>query len=160
MDHIEHEASNNLHCYRNMLPTSCLATFFCAFTHHCLVTVSNSGHCSSTVFASLLAGDWLITNEAKSKSHYNRWSVSKSVLVSSPIWSTRPDFCYCETAAVLLMWGDLSDERTSLSFVAVTISIMYIYIYIYINFTCRDSYWIVQLFRSLWTLAAILLHDF
>jgi hypothetical protein len=30
----------------------------------------------------------------------------------SPIWGLRPDFCYCQTVAGLLMWGALSDERT------------------------------------------------
>jgi hypothetical protein len=33
-----------------------------------------------------------------------------------PTWGLRPDFCYCETVAGLLMWGALSDERTDLSF--------------------------------------------
>jgi hypothetical protein len=28
----------------------------------------------------------------------------------------RPDFCYCQSVAGLLMWGALSDERTGLSF--------------------------------------------
>jgi hypothetical protein len=34
----------------------------------------------------------------------------------APIWSLRPDFCYCQTVPWLLMWGALSDERTGLSF--------------------------------------------
>jgi hypothetical protein len=34
----------------------------------------------------------------------------------APIWGLRPDLYYCMTVAGLLMWGDLSDERTSLSF--------------------------------------------
>jgi hypothetical protein len=29
---------------------------------------------------------------------------------------SRPDFCYCQTPAGLLIWGALSDERTGLSF--------------------------------------------
>jgi hypothetical protein len=32
------------------------------------------------------------------------------------IWGPKPDFCYCQTVAGLLMWGALSDERTGLSF--------------------------------------------
>jgi hypothetical protein len=36
--------------------------------------------------------------------------------VKAPIWDPRLDFCYCQTAAGLLMWGALSDERTNLSF--------------------------------------------
>jgi hypothetical protein len=34
----------------------------------------------------------------------------------SPIWVLRPEFYYCQTIACLLIWGALSDERTSLSF--------------------------------------------
>jgi hypothetical protein len=37
----------------------------------------------------------------------------------APIWGLRPNFCYCQTVAGLLMWGALSDERTSLSFTIV-----------------------------------------
>jgi hypothetical protein len=34
----------------------------------------------------------------------------------APIWGLRPDLCYCQTVAGLLIWGALSDERTGLSF--------------------------------------------
>jgi hypothetical protein len=34
----------------------------------------------------------------------------------APIWGLRPDLYYCQTVARLLIWGALSDERTSLSF--------------------------------------------
>jgi hypothetical protein len=34
----------------------------------------------------------------------------------APIWGLRPDSCYCQTVAGLLMWGALSDERTGLPF--------------------------------------------
>jgi hypothetical protein len=34
----------------------------------------------------------------------------------APVWLLRPDFYYCQTIAGLSMWGDLSDERTGLSF--------------------------------------------
>jgi hypothetical protein len=43
----------------------------------------------------------------------------QSVSVSwnkAPIWGLRPDLYYCRTVAGLLMWGALSDKRTSLSF--------------------------------------------
>jgi hypothetical protein len=33
-----------------------------------------------------------------------------------PMWGLRPDFCYCQTVAVLLIWGALSNEMTGLSF--------------------------------------------
>jgi hypothetical protein len=32
------------------------------------------------------------------------------------MWGLRPDFYYCQKVAGLLMWGDLSVERTGLSF--------------------------------------------
>jgi hypothetical protein len=34
----------------------------------------------------------------------------------APIWGLRPDLYYCQTVAGLLMWDDLSDEKTGLSF--------------------------------------------
>jgi hypothetical protein len=34
----------------------------------------------------------------------------------APIWGLRPDFYFCLTVAGLLILGDLSDERTGLSF--------------------------------------------
>jgi hypothetical protein len=34
----------------------------------------------------------------------------------APIWGLRLDSCYCQTVTGLLMCGDLSDERTGLSF--------------------------------------------
>jgi hypothetical protein len=36
-----------------------------------------------------------------------------------PISRSRPNFYCCQTVACLLMWGDLSDERTDLSFTIV-----------------------------------------
>jgi hypothetical protein len=35
------------------------------------------------------------------------------------IWGPRPDLYFCQTVAVLLMWGDFSDERKNLSFTTV-----------------------------------------
>jgi hypothetical protein len=49
-------------------------------------------------------------------------SVSQSVLVLSPTWGPRPDFRWCQTVAVLWMWGALSEKRVDLSFTAVKIS--------------------------------------
>jgi hypothetical protein len=34
----------------------------------------------------------------------------------APVWGLRPDVCYCQTVAGLLIWGALSDERTVLPF--------------------------------------------
>jgi hypothetical protein len=43
----------------------------------------------------------------------------------APIWGLRPDFCYCQTVAGLLMWGALSDDRTGLPFtIAASIIIL------------------------------------
>jgi hypothetical protein len=75
---------------------------------------------------SCLGRCWLATISRllkfKSKSHYDRRSVGHSVLVSNPIWGPRLNFCYCQTVAVLSLWGALSEERTGLSFNAVKIS--------------------------------------
>jgi hypothetical protein len=60
----------------------------------------------------------------------------------APIWGTRPDFYYCLTAAGLLMWGVLSDVKMGLSFVVAAGPHQRSHIY------------------CLWTLAAILLHEF
>jgi hypothetical protein len=54
--------------------------------------------------------------KSKSKLCYDRRSVCKSVLGSSPIWGSRPGFCYCKTDAGLLIWDALSEDRTGLSF--------------------------------------------
>jgi hypothetical protein len=39
----------------------------------------------------------------------------------APIWGPRPDFCYFQTVAGLLMWGALCDERTGLSFILLQV---------------------------------------
>jgi hypothetical protein len=55
----------------------------------------------------------------------------------SPIWGFRPDIYYCMTFAGLLMWGALSDERTSLSYARVTVSSNKSVLSMYnIHFTC------------------------
>jgi hypothetical protein len=51
----------------------------------------------------------------KSKLCYDQLSVAQFVLVSSPIWGPRPEFCYCQIVTGLLMCRALSDERTGLS---------------------------------------------
>jgi hypothetical protein len=55
-----------------------------------------------------------------SKPCYDWWLVGQAVLVSSPIQRSRLD--YCQTVAVLLMWGTLSHERMGMLFTAVTMS--------------------------------------
>jgi hypothetical protein len=55
----------------------------------------------------------------------------------APIWGLRPDLYYCQTVAGLLMWGALSDERTSLSFARVTVSSNKSVVSMYnLHFTC------------------------
>jgi hypothetical protein len=44
-------------------------------------------------------------------------SVDQSILVPSPIWGPRPDFCYFWTVTGFLMGGALSDGKRGLSFV-------------------------------------------
>jgi hypothetical protein len=70
------------------------------------------------------------------KSHYDQQPVGQSVLVSSPIWCPRLDFCYCMIAAVLVRWCALSEERTGLSLMQSESVAHVNYIY---NFTCRHS---------------------
>jgi hypothetical protein len=77
----------------------------------CWVTSSNTGHSSAPGLITSQAGVCLTPTSLKSNSklYYNWRPVDKSSLVSSPIWGPRPDICYCQTVAGLLMWGALSD---------------------------------------------------
>jgi hypothetical protein len=53
--------------------------------------------------------------------NYDRRSVGQYVLVSSPIWGSRPDInCYLIVTVFFSMSGAPSDERSGLSFVLVT----------------------------------------
>jgi hypothetical protein len=110
----------------------------------------------------------ILINFTKSKPHCDRRSVGQSALVSSPFSSQRPNFSYCQTVAVLLMWGALSDEKTGLSFVAVIVNStwrLYLQIYLSPSYTvvCQKSsfpcgYLLFTVLRVI--LAAILLHEF
>jgi hypothetical protein len=55
---------------------------------------------------------------SKSKSCYDRRSVSQYVVVSSSLWNLWPDIIFCLKVAVLSLWGALSDERSGLSSVS------------------------------------------
>jgi hypothetical protein len=75
----------------------------------------------STVFRrthnhTLLSHLILPNSISKSKSHYDWWSVSQCIVVSSPLWDLWPDIASCQKVAVLFLWGALSDERSGLSF--------------------------------------------
>jgi hypothetical protein len=76
-----------------------------------LATVSQLIHCSNCQFST----------GCQVRSVYDWRSVSRSVLVSSPIWGSWPDINYIEKVTVLSTAGALSDERSGLSFkMAVT----------------------------------------
>jgi hypothetical protein len=92
-----------------------------------------SGFQLTTIVPSLLSFPCIaqLNLLSKSKSHCDWWSVSQSVLVSSPIWGLWPHISSCMTVIALSMRGALCDERTSLSFVKVTFcSNMYVCMYI------------------------------
>jgi hypothetical protein len=66
---------------------------------------------------SLAVGSTDVKLQIQSQVYVNhRWSVGQSILVETPIWGPRSDFCYFQTVAGLFMYGALSDERTVLSF--------------------------------------------
>jgi hypothetical protein len=56
--------------------------------------------------------------KVKSKSCYDRRSVSQYVVVSSSLWNSWPDVIFCLNVAMLSLWGALSDERSGLSSVS------------------------------------------
>jgi hypothetical protein len=57
------------------------------------------------------------TPESESESYVTTDGQSASLSWNkAPIWGLRPDLCYCQSVAGLLMWGVLSDGRTGLSF--------------------------------------------
>jgi hypothetical protein len=67
----------------------------------------------------------------RSKSHYDRLSVSQSALVSSPIRGPRPYFCYCQTFAVLsasLLTRVFSSARTAQKTASIGSSIACVYV--------------------------------
>jgi hypothetical protein len=60
-----------------------------------------------------------LTNSSQSQSQSYVKTDGQSASLSwcqAPFWDSRPDFYLCQTVVGLLMWGALSDERTSLSF--------------------------------------------
>jgi hypothetical protein len=74
----------------------------------------------------------IIRQKLKSKSRYDRRSVGRSVLVSSPFRGSRPDINSRLTVTVLSRRGALSGERTGLSFVIIPLLSVHIY-----RFTCN-----------------------
>jgi hypothetical protein len=108
------------------------------FTSRSLATASNSRDPSASCTQTLsfrtacrlfLQLNWtpppLAHNTARLKSYVTTDGQSASMSwCEAPIWDLRPDFFFCLTVAVLLMWGALSDERTGLFFN----NVQYIYI--------------------------------
>jgi hypothetical protein len=68
----------------------------------------------------------------------------------APIWGLEPDIYYRQTAAGLLTWGALSDERTGLSFARDTVSSneFVVSITIYILQVIKCMY--IQQIQALW----------
>jgi hypothetical protein len=65
------------------------------------------GFCPQILFEHQLQSQSYVTTESQPVSL--SWN-------KAHIWDLRPDFYYCLNGAGFLMWGALSDERTSLSF--------------------------------------------
>jgi hypothetical protein len=61
---------------------------------------------SSTLLSLSLSLSYVTTDGQSASLSWNK----------APIWGLRPDLYYCQTVEGFLMWGVLSDERTSLSF--------------------------------------------
>jgi hypothetical protein len=74
---------------------------------HILLSHDSGSRDTTTAVEPESESDLYVTTDGRSASLF--WN-------KAPIWGLRPDFYYCQTAAVLLMWGALSDERTGLSF--------------------------------------------
>jgi hypothetical protein len=73
-----------------------------------------------SVFSSSLSStDLKSDSDSESESESYNTTDGQSASLSwnkASIWGLRPDFCYCQTVADLLIWGALSDERTGLPF--------------------------------------------
>jgi hypothetical protein len=61
---------------------------------------------------------WPSSSKSKSDSSYVSTDGQSASLswCQAPISGSRSNICYCQTVAGLLLWGNLSDERTGLSF--------------------------------------------
>jgi hypothetical protein len=81
---------------------------------NCTSPLTHSLH--STVLNCTALTNWT----GQVRSGYNWRSVSRSVLVSSPIWGSWPDINYVLKVTVLSIGGAFSDERSLLLFVLVS----------------------------------------
>jgi hypothetical protein len=97
----------------------------------CLIATSNGGRSPSSGFPTVPGlryqlltatahNDWtpvVLWLQIKNQNYVTTDGQSASLSwCQALIWGPRPDFYYCKAVAGLLMWGALSDEKTSLSF--------------------------------------------
>jgi hypothetical protein len=62
--------------------------------------------------------NWLGQSQSQSQSYVTIDGQSANLSWNNaPIWGLRPEFCYCQAVAGLLMWGAFSDDRTALPFI-------------------------------------------
>jgi hypothetical protein len=98
------------------------------FTSRFLVKASNSEYSSASALKSSVNDGFLLTDPFLHRLPYRTDSTESEAYVTTDgrsaslswnkasIWGLWPDFYYCQTVAVLLMWGALSEEKTGLSF--------------------------------------------
>jgi hypothetical protein len=104
----------------------------CVFIRRYLIAARNNVNSSASTPTD--------STKSQAKSHYDRQPVGQSVLVSSPIWGPRPEFCYCQPLAVLSMWAAILEESMGLSFTTVRISSTH---HLYLQF-CISAFYIVS----------------
>jgi hypothetical protein len=93
------------------------------FTSRCVVAAYNSWRSLPSGFpncpwSQLLASHSLDRSSPLTNLLTNSMTDGQSARLSwcqASIWGLRPEFCYCQTIAGLLMWGALSYERTGMS---------------------------------------------
>jgi hypothetical protein len=91
----------------------------------CILWMSSKQLCVTSAYMHMHANIHIfILHHFQSQSQNYVTTDSQSASLSwnkAPICGLRPDLYYCKTAAGLLMWGALSEERTGLSFARVTV---------------------------------------
>jgi hypothetical protein len=93
--------------------------------HTVQITTAHTVSSQSVMSSLVVACWWIVRREWVSYITTDGQSASLS-WCQAPIWGLRPDFYYCQTIAVLFMWGALSDERTGLSFTMYNVQYVYI----------------------------------
>jgi hypothetical protein len=96
-------------------------------SYECITTNLNDDWILTDWLGSAYYCDWLTTDSESCQSQSCVTTDGQSASLSwrqAPIWDLRPIFFL--TAAGLLMWGALSDERTGLSFTVYNVQYIYI----------------------------------